>query len=171
MRKAADSHVQPFCWSPFSTASLNVDATNLKPFTAYSLRNALNKFTQSTIVRSAHTVFMWFVFIWEQTATCATYSINWLVFITEVKSVYCAVRTGSLNKAVCASYLKVNLLKPTGHVVHQQFNIQQLYVLPTLYLCVLCLSESKQRLVPHSINWSVFITEMKVFTARYERGL
>ena len=29
-----------------------------------------------------------------------------------------------------------SLLKPTGHVMHQQFNIQQLYVLPTLYLCV-----------------------------------
>jgi hypothetical protein len=29
-----------------------------------------------------------------------------LVFITEMKSVYCAVRTLSLNKAVCASYLK-----------------------------------------------------------------
>jgi hypothetical protein len=40
------------------------------------------------------------------------------------------------------------LLKPTGHVMHQQFNIQQLYVLPTLYLCVLYLSENKQRLVP-----------------------
>ena len=42
----------------------------------------------------------------------------------------------------------LNLLKPTGHVMHQQFNIQQLYVLPTLYLCVLYLSENKQRLVP-----------------------
>ena len=31
----------------------------------------------------------------------------------------------------------INLLKPTGHVMHQQFNIQQLYALPTLYLCVL----------------------------------
>ena len=30
------------------------------------------------------------------------------------------------------------------------FNIQQLYVLPTLYLCVLYLSENKQRLVPHT---------------------
>ena len=28
-----------------------------------------------------------------------------------------------------------NLLKPTGHMMHQQFNIQQLYVPPTLYLC------------------------------------
>ena len=41
-----------------------------------------------------------------------------------------------------------NLLKTTGHVMHQQINIQQLYVLPTLYLCVLYLSENKQRLVP-----------------------
>ena len=42
----------------------------------------------------------------------------------------------------------LNLLKPTGYVMHHQFNIQQLYVLPTLYLCVLYLSENKQRLVP-----------------------
>ena len=42
----------------------------------------------------------------------------------------------------------LNLLKPTGHVMHQQFNFQQLYVLPTLHLCVLYLSENKQRLVP-----------------------
>ena len=42
----------------------------------------------------------------------------------------------------------INLLKPTGHVMHQQFNIQQLYVLPTLYSCVFYLSENKQRLVP-----------------------
>ena len=41
-----------------------------------------------------------------------------------------------------------DLLNPTGHMMHQQFNIQQLYFLPTLYLCVLCLSENKQRLMP-----------------------
>ena len=44
--------------------------------------------------------------------------------------------------------LLFNLLQPTGYVMHQQFNIQQLYALPTLYLCVLYLSEKKQRLVP-----------------------
>ena len=44
--------------------------------------------------------------------------------------------------------LKINLSKPTGHVMYQQFNIQQLYALPTLYLYVLYLSENKQRLVP-----------------------
>ena len=42
----------------------------------------------------------------------------------------------------------LNLLKPIVQVMHQQFNIQQLYALPTLYLCVLYLSENKQRLVP-----------------------
>ena len=41
----------------------------------------------------------------------------------------------------------LKLLQPTGHVMHQQFNIQQLYVLPTLYLCVSYLSENKQRLM------------------------
>ena len=39
-------------------------------------------------------------------------------------------------------------LLTTGYVMHHQFNIQQLYALPTLYLCVLYLSENKQRLVP-----------------------
>ena len=32
-----------------------------------------------------------------------------------------------------------NLLKPTGHVMHQQFNIQQLYVLPTHCIYVFCI--------------------------------
>ena len=42
----------------------------------------------------------------------------------------------------------INLLMPTSHVMHQEFNIQQMYAVPTLYLCVLYLSENKQRLVP-----------------------
>ena len=42
----------------------------------------------------------------------------------------------------------LNLLKPTSYVMHHQFNIQQLYALSTLYLCVLYLSQNKQRLVP-----------------------
>jgi hypothetical protein len=42
----------------------------------------------------------------------------------------------------------INHLKPTGYAMHQQFNIQQLYALRTQYLCVLYLSENKQRLVP-----------------------
>ena len=58
-----------------------------------------------------------------------------------------------LNEAVsqipvCVHHMIINLLKPTGYVMHHQFNIQQLYALPTPYLYVLYLSENKQRLVP-----------------------
>ena len=49
---------------------------------------------------------------------------------------------------ISSNSLFINLLKPIGHVMHQKFNIQRLYLLPTLYLCVLYLSEKKQRLVP-----------------------
>ena len=53
----------------------------------------------------------------------------------------------------CLLRFIVSLLKPAGHVMHQQFNIQQLYALPTLCLCVLYLSENKQRLcATYSIN-------------------
>jgi hypothetical protein len=41
---------------------------------------------------------MCFVRISEQTATFALYNINRLIFITEVESVYSAVRTESLHK-------------------------------------------------------------------------
>ena len=42
------------------------------------------------------------------------------------------------NDEVC-----INLLKPTGYVMHQQFNIQQLYALPTLYLfCIYLITNS-----------------------------
>jgi hypothetical protein len=38
-------------------------------------------------------LYLCFVWIWENTATISLYSINWIVFITERKCVYCAVRT------------------------------------------------------------------------------
>jgi hypothetical protein len=43
-----------------------------------------------------HSVFVCFVWFWEQIAIISLYSINWLVFITETEFVYCEVRTGSL---------------------------------------------------------------------------
>ena len=43
------------------------------------------QFNIQQLYHSTHTVFMCFVFVWEQTATYATYSINWLVFITDMK--------------------------------------------------------------------------------------
>jgi hypothetical protein len=53
----------------------------------------------SKILHGSHIAFVCFVWISEQSATFALYSINTLVFITEMESVYCAARTDSLYKA------------------------------------------------------------------------
>ena len=64
--------------------------------------------------------------------------------LSDRMTIVLCIRTRDISY-LCMLY--VNLLKPTVYVMHQQFNIQQLYALPTLYLCVLYLSENKQRLV------------------------
>jgi len=63
-------------------------------------------FKNRNFVFCPHGAFVCFVWISEQTAIISLYNINWLDFINQMKSVYSAVRNGSLNKAVCASYLK-----------------------------------------------------------------
>jgi len=62
--------------------------------------------------------------------------------------VVCVFKQTSAEPAFKHLNSRAKLLKPSGHVMDHQFNIQQLYALPTLYLCVLYLSENKQRLVP-----------------------
>ena len=47
--------------------------------------------------------------------------------------------------------------------MHHQVNTQQLYALPALYLCILYLSDNKQRLVP--------LTEKTGFYNRDEKCL
>ena len=63
-------------------------------------------------------IYVFSLWIWQQTAIISLYNINGLVFITETGCVYCAVRTGSLYTA--------------------RFNIQQFYVLPTQCIYVFC---------------------------------
>ena len=72
---------------------------------------------------------------------------QYLEYITHLEDalIWNITAAKSLNSCIINA---INLSKPTGHVMRQQFNIQQLYALPTLYLCVLYLSENKQRLVP-----------------------
>jgi len=65
-----------------------------------------------------------------------------------------------LDYAILTSQEKaflINPLKPTDHVMQHQFNVQQLYSLPTLYLCVLHLSENKQRPVPLTAKTDWFL--------------
>ena len=38
-----------------------------------------------------------------------------------------------------------------------RFNIQNFYILPTVYLCVLCVSENKQRLFPYTALTDWFV--------------
>ena len=70
-------------------------------------------------------------------------TINGARCTSEIKSGIAGAKEAFKKK-----YAMFNALQPTGYVMHHQFNIQQLYALPTLYLCVLYLSENKQRLVP-----------------------
>jgi len=74
---------------------------------------------------------MCFVWNWERTAIISLYNINWLGFITETESVHWAVRTGFLYTILRSAH--------------------------TVYLCVLCGSQNKQRLFPYM----VFITGME----------
>jgi len=52
------------------------------------------------------TVHLYFAWISEHTPIVSLYRINWLVFITEAESVYCAVRTGSLYQTDKVSSVK-----------------------------------------------------------------
>ena len=83
---------------------------------------------------------------------CRKRWLKYVAFMGKIRNAYEIVswsrETIVLGNRRCYIGFQINLSKPTGHVMHQQFNIQQLSVLPTLYLCVLYLSENKQRLVP-----------------------
>ena len=69
-------------------------------------------------------------------------------------------------------FVSINLLKPNGYVMHQQFNIQQLYVLPTLYLCVLYIYLRTNSDLCHLQHKLIgFYNRDEVLTARYELGL
>jgi len=77
-----------------------------------------------------------------------------------VLCVLCAI----WEQTAIISLYNINLLKPTGLVMHQQFNIQQLYALPTLckyFMCFVFIWEQTATCAAYSINWLVFITEMK----------
>ena len=82
-----------------------------------------------------HSVFMCFVWIWEQTAIISLYNINWLVCITETECVYCAVRTEHLiftNSTFCPH---------------------------SVFICFVWIWEQTAVISLNTINWLVCITE------------
>ena len=66
-------------------------------------------------------------------------------------------RADLFMKHFCKWKIISNPLKRSGHYMYHQFNIQQFYVLPTLYLCVLCGSENKERLFPYTALTDWFV--------------
>jgi hypothetical protein len=106
-----------------------------------SLSSSLRSLLHSPVARlevtnstfCAHSVFMCFVWISEQTAIISLYSINWLVFVTETECVYCAVRTGSLNNSTFCPH--------------------------SVFMCFVWIWEQTAIISLYSINWLVFITE------------
>ena len=124
-----------------------------------------------------HSVFMCFVWIWEQTAIISLYNINWLVCITETECVYCAVRTGSLKIFVCFVWISEQT------AIISLYNINWLlFITDTecvycavrtgslkIFVCFVWISEQTAIISLYNINWLFCITE-SVFTARYGLG-
>jgi len=81
-----------------------------------------------------------------------------------MECVYCAVRTEHLTV--------INHLKPSGHYMYHQFNIQQFYVLPTQCICVFCVDlRTNSYLFPYTALTGWFYNRGGVFTARYETDI
>ena len=85
-------------------------------------------FTNSTFC--PHSVFVCFVWFWEQTAIISLYNINWLVCITETECVYCAVRTECLYK------LQTSFLSSVFYSTDLTLCIASVNVLATKCVCV-----------------------------------
>ena len=113
------------------------------------------KFTSLTLKSSAfcpHSVFMCFVWIWEQTAIISLYSIDWLVFITETECVYCAVRPTFYvlpTQCICVFFVDLRTNNDYFNVKHWLVGFynrrsvyfavrSKFYVLPTQCVCVFC---------------------------------
>lgn len=67
----------------------------LNPNCCFMYHQVLTFENSKSCPHRAFTCFEWFS---EKTSTFTSHSINWLTFINELESVYCAVRTTTLNK-------------------------------------------------------------------------
>ena len=110
---------------------------------------------------------MYFVWIWEQTAIISLYNINWLVFITETESVYCAVRTGSLyiiqvmcfvwswEQTAIISLYNINWLVFITETESVYCAVRTGSLYTTQVMCFVWISEQTAIISLYSINWLV----------------
>ena len=106
-----------------------------------------------------------FTALWSLYVPPVQHSTN----LRSAHTLYLSVLCGSQNQQPLFPYTtltdrflkpRFNLLKPSGHYMYRQINIQHFYVLPTqLYLCVLCGSHYKQPLFPYTALTDWFVLE------------
>jgi hypothetical protein len=117
-----------------------------------------------------HSVFMCFVWIWEQTAIISLYSINLLVLITETERVYCAVRTEAYFnnhknlKSLTSKFISILFFRFPwiSSAPHQTISRYPLLMQPCQsYLNLLTLLPSRHKIQP---KWS---TDMTQSTSRH----
>ena len=118
---------------------------------------------------------MCFVFISEQTVTCATYSINWLVFITEMKCLLhgtdwvfknessldfvCNGLTSTLLTSLSV-WLTIGSLRSSVNVYIKRHSIYSHY-LPSFHRCQFLLPVHISALILHSS--AQFIASQKIY--------
>jgi hypothetical protein len=89
------------------TGFYNRDLTLCSP--VVTICTASLTFNNSTFC--PHSIFTCFVCISEQTAIISLYNFNWLVFITETESVYCAVRAETSLISLILTSIVLNKLR------------------------------------------------------------
>jgi hypothetical protein len=98
-----------------------------------------------------HSVFMCFVWIWEQTVIISLYSNEWLVFITKTERV--TARYGLHLRVIY-----INLSKPSGQYMYQQFIFNSSTSYPhCVFMCFVWIWEQTAIISVHNINWLILI--------------
>ena len=118
-----------------------------------------------------HSVFMCFVWIWEQTAIISLYSIDWLVFVTETECVYFAVRsTFYVLPTQCIYVFCVDLRTNSDYFTIQHWLVgfcnwdgvcllRGTFCPHTVFMCFVWIREQTPIILLYSINWLVIIIQ------------
>jgi len=119
-----------------------------------------------------YSVFMCFVWIWEQTAIISLYNINWLVCITETECVYCAVRTEcyisfrwtsgrhvmrpsrhTLSRPLALQLYRAASMQPSMHpATRHNTNPTQFHSLIFTFFCWVVHETLLNRYLPHNVS-------------------
>ena len=137
-----------------NSASAEMFHNSLRPSGHYMY----HQFKIQQLLRSAHTVYL--------CVLCGSQNKQRIFPYTALNEWFLQPRQSVLTARYRLNFYP---LKPSGHYMYHQFKIQQLLrSAHTVYLCVLCGSQNKQRLFPYTALTDWFLQQRQsVFTARY----